>query len=316
MPSDLSPLTVPTLDVDAESTQRALHAARAPAAAVAAPRPDVRQVLQAARLAARELGVAPHPDLLRHACLVRFAASAWPLQDFHRCVLTCVAGHWLGVGQPYGLLEEGPAVFQVVEARGACSGVRERETEGDFRTDIPALRPAFRPEALSLSCCLNHARASVGLVDVAALAAALPQGLLDVAMQERFSQALPAALALRGSSGAGADERCALLRQTPLGWLASIDLSCTRPARAGDAAALQVLREIEGLARGGATWLGLQPGEVLFLRNRQVLHAEHAGRGERRMLRGYWRQSLIALGNFAGSDTPGMFSVARALRTA
>lgn len=314
MPSDLSPLTVPTLDVDAESTRRALHAARAPAAAVAAPRPDLRQVLQAARLAARELGVAPHPDLLRHACLVRFAASAWPLQDFHRCVLTCVAGHWLGVGQPYGLLEEGPSVFQVVEARGPCSGTRERDADADFRTDIPALRPAFRPEALSLSCCLNHARASVGLVDVAALAAALPPRLLEVAMQERFSQSLPPALALRGC--AAPDEHCALLRQTPLGWLASLDLSCTRPARAGDAAALQVLREIEGLARGGATWLSLQPGEVLFLRNRQVLHAEHAGRGERRMLRSYWRQSLIALGNFAGSETPGMFSVTRALRTA
>ncbi len=307
------PLSIPTLDVSAESVTRALRAARAPAAAVAAQRPDIRVVLQAARQAARELAVPPHPDWLRHACVVRFAASAWPVQDFHRCVLSCIGAHWLGAGQPYGLLEEGPGVFQVVDGRAqAAAALPDPAAPAEFRSDCVGLRPAFRPEVVSLTCCLNHAHALVGVVDVQGLVAELPQGLRDIAMQERFRNARPA---WPGCCAGMSGQAVALLRDNPPhGVMAMLDLASTCPARPGDAAALQVLREIARLARARANWLAPQPGEILFLRNQHVLHAERSGRGERRFLRAYWRQSLLALGNFAGTEVPAMYSCARTLR--
>lgn len=302
-------LAIPTLDVAAESVQRALQAARAPAAAVAAARPDVRAVLQAARAACKELGGESRSDLLQRACLVRFAPAAWPAQDFHRCVLTCVAAYWLGAGQPFGWLEQGPGVFQAIE--GGASEMSASQPDEGFHTTAAALRPAFQPEVLSLSCCANRARDAVGLVDVDALLRDLPGALRDVASQERFCHTVAGGTAAGAVSGPRS-----LFWNSPLGVMAALDLRRTRPARAGDAAALRVLRELDALARQRAVWLAPQTGEVLFLRNHRVLHALRGAHGQRRMLCTQWRGSLLALGNLAGTQVPGMFSIARAMRTA
>ncbi len=307
MPVGTFPLAVPTLDLDAESVRRALQAARAPAAAVAAVRPDVRAVLPASRAARREFGAAPHAELLQHACLVRFAASAWPVRDFQRCVLTCVAAHWLGAGQPFGWIENGPGVFRVLESDAVAAAAQPLGQR--FHTADAGLRPAFQPEVLSLSCCLNRARAGIGLVDVDSLLAGLPAGLRETALQQRFRHAVGTGI----EEGADSAPR-SLFWNSPRGAMAALDLARTRPARPGDAAALQVLREVDLLARQRAAWLQLQPGEVLFLRNHRVLHALHGSAGPQRMLSARWRGSLLALGNFAGTGTPGMFSMARAQR--
>lgn len=297
-------LTIPTLDVDGEAVQRALQAARVPAVAVAAVRPDIRAVLLATRAACKEIGAAPRPELLRPACLVRFAGSAWPAREFHRCVLTCVAAHWLGAGVPYGWVERGPGVFRVLEA-GDGAAV-EPAREGSLRTCDAPLRPAFRPEVLSWTCCVNRARPMVGVVAIDSLFASLPDGLREVALQERFCHVA----AEPGSGPAGSP--CALFWNSPGGLMGACDLGATRPARPGDVAALQVLRELDARARQGAAWLQLQAGEVLLLDNRRALHALRCAPGACRMLFGQWRGSLLALGNFAGTGVPGMFSAARA----
>lgn len=297
-------LTIPTLDVDGEAVQRALQAARVPAAVAAAVRPDVRAVLLATRAACKELGAAPRPELLRPACLVRFAASAWPAREFHRCVLTCLAAHWLGAGVPYGWVERGPGVFRVIEA--IDGGVAEAAPEQGLRTCDAALRPAFRPEVVSWTCCAHRARPMVGVVDVGSLFTGLPDGLREVALQERFCHAAA------GPGGITVGMPCALFWNGPGGVMGAVDLGGTRPARPGDVAALQVLRELETRARQGAAWLQLQAGEVLLLDNRRALHAVHCSAGGCHMLFGQWRGSLLALGNFAGTGVPGMFSAARA----
>ncbi|WP_297908487.1 TauD/TfdA family dioxygenase [Thiomonas sp.] len=304
-------LSVPTLEVRAESVRRALHAARAePQSLVAQPVP-LRIVQQAAREAIRELGAAPRPELAERACLVRFDPEAWPVLDFHRCVLTCVAAHWLGAGHAFGLFELGQGVFQPVEPGCRASAVARGAAESGFHTELAALRPAFQPELVSLSCCSNRVRGSVGVVDAAEVFEALPAALREVAQQERFCHGVDPAL---GAACHGSSEPRSLVRRLQHGVLACADLALTRPARAGDASALRVLQEIDAAARDRAVWLQLQPGDVLFLRNHRVLHAARAPHGAWQALRVYWRQSLIALGNFAGTTSPGMFSAERALR--
>jgi hypothetical protein len=311
MSSATRSLPIPTLDVDGDVVQRALLGARAPAAAVAAARPELRSVLAAARAACRQLGAAPRPELLHQACLVRFDAAAWPERDFHRCVLTCVAAHWLGAGQPFGWLEQGAGVFRPLETADIAAA--SQPPAEAFRTAAAALRPAFQPQVLSWTCCANRARSAIGVVDVDSLVAALPAGLRETARQARFRhEPAPVAAAAAGSASAPSG----LFRNSPLGTLAALDLSCTIPARCGDAAALQALREIDSAARQRAAWLVLQPGEVLFLRNHRVLHAVRWQPGACRMLCAQWRESLLALGNFAGTGLPGVFSMARLLRPA
>ncbi len=312
MPPALHALNIPMLEVGAQSVGRALQAARIPAQAVAAAHPELRAVLQAARAAARELGAAPCPELARHACLVRFDAQAWPTQDFHRCVLNCVAANWVGAGQPMGWQEQGPGVFRVLESVGAASAARGDAPAGSaFQTLDAAMRPSFQPEMLSYCVCANRARAGAGLLDVGELYEALPPALREVAMQQRFCHAADAAL---GPTCSGLSEPRSLFWKSPQGMMGALDLALTRPARAGDAAALRVLCEIGELARAHATWIELRPGEVLLLRNHALLHAWRAAQGHWRVLRTAWRQSLLALGNFAGTGQPGMFSAQRALR--
>ena len=306
MSSATRSLPIPTLDVDGDVVRRALLGARAPAAAVAAARPELRSVLAAARAACKHLGAAPRPELLHQACLVRFDAAAWPDRDFHRCVLTSVAAHWLGAGQPFGWLEHGPAVFRPLETAEVAA--ESRQPGEAFRTAAAALRPAFQPQVLSWTCCANRTRSAIGVVDVDSLVAALPAGLRETARQARFRhEPEPAA---DGSASAPSG----LFWNSPRGTMAALDLSCTIPARCGDAAALQALREIDAAARQRAVWLVLQPGEVLFLRNHHVLHAMRWPPGACRMLCAQWRESLLALGNFAGTGMPGLFSMARLLR--
>lgn len=304
-------LSVPTLEVGAELLRRALDAARVPAQSLAAHPVALRAVQQAAREAVRELAVAPRPELAQRACLVRFDPEAWPALEFHRAVLTSVAAHWLGAGQAYGLLEQGPGVFQPVEPGGRVGAGAQGAAQESFHTEMAAFRPAFQPELVSLSCCANRVRGGVGVVDAAELFDALPPALRECAQQERFCHDVGASL---GPACALSSEARSLVRRLDDGVLAALDLGGTRPARAGDAAALRVLEEIDAAARRRAVWLQLQPGDVLFLRNHRVLHAWRAPHGAWRALRVYWRQSLIALGNFAGSPTPGMFSAERALR--
>ncbi len=308
-------LSIPTLEVGAESVRRALQAARVAPQSLAAHPVPLRIVQQAAREAVRELAAAPRPELAQRACLVRFDQGAWPALDFYRCVLSCVAAHWLGAGQPYGLLEQGPGVFQAVEPGSRAAAGQQLGGEGRFHTELAAFRPAFQPELVSLTCCANRVRGGVGVVDAAEAFDALTPALREVAQQERFCHGVDAAL---GAACAGSSEARSLVRmldrESEQGVLAALDLACTRPARAGDAAALRVLQELEAAARERALWLQLQPGDVLFQRNHRVLHAWRAPQGAWRALRVYWRQSLIALGNFAGSPTPGMFSAERALR--
>ena len=307
MSSATRSLSIPTLDVDGDAVHRALLGARAPVSAVAAARPELRSVLAAARAACRQLGAAPRPELLHQACLVRFDAAAWPERDFHRCVLTCVAAHWLGAGQPFGWLEQGPSVFRPLDTADIAA-VSQPPAEV-FRTAEAALRPAFQPQVLSWTCCANRTRSAIGVVAVDSLVAALPAGLRETARQARFRHE-------PGTADVSASAPSGLFWNSPRGTMAALDLCCTIPARCGDAAALQALREIDAAARQRAVWLVLQPGEVLFLRNHRVLHATRWQPGACRMLCAQWRESLLALGNFAGTGMPGVFSMARLLRPA
>lgn len=303
--------SVPVLEVGADPVRRALRAARvAPHAPGTSPAP-LRLVQQAARDALRELGIAPRPELARRACLVRFDPCAWPALEFQHCVLTSIAAHWLGAGQPFGMLEQGPGVFQPVQPGSSSPASHDARADACFRTEHAALRPAFQPEFVSVTCCANRARGGLGVVDAGEVFEALPPASRELALQERFRHGVATSVA---ATGIGLSEPRALFRALPDGVMAALDLSRTRPARDGDAGALRVLEEIDAAARARATWLQLQPGDVLFVRNHRVLHAWRAPRGSWQARRAYWRQSLLALGNFAGSEVPGMFSAGRALR--
>lgn len=220
--------------------------------------------------------------------------------------------------QPFAMIEEGEDAqvkpFMEVRPRpDAPANSNATSAEFRFHTDNAVLPAWLRPRWISLACLVNEANAATGLVSVEALSDGLPITLQQAARQCRFVCAAPPSF---GAEAFSESEPRPLLFDMPDGVHAAFPTYRTRPFDPDDEVAVEVLREIERLANEQATWVNLQPGQILQFDNARAMHSRKPINGERLLLRAYWRDGLHELDRHAETDLAYFFSAKRALCTA
>ena len=222
-----------------------------------------------------------------------------------------------GSGQPFGMIEEGEDAevkpFMEVRPRpDAPTNSNASTAEFRFHTDNAALPKELRPKRISLACLINEARAATGLVAVEALSENLPLVLRYATRERSFVCATPPSF---GTEAYAESEPRPLLFDTPDGVEAAFSTYRTRPVDPADEVAIEVLREIERLANELATWIVLEPGQILHFDNARSMHARKPINGARLLLRAYWRNGLRELDRHAETDMAYIYSAKRALMT-
>lgn len=222
-----------------------------------------------------------------------------------------------GSGQPFGMIEEGDDAevkpFMEVRPRpDAPTNSNASTAEFRFHTDNAALPKELRPKRISLACLINEAQAATGLVSVEALSEHLPPVLRYATRERSFVCATPPSF---GADAYAESEPRPLLFDTPDGVEAAFPTYRTRPVDPDDEVAVEVLREIERLANELATWVVLEPGQILHFDNARSMHARKPINGARLLLRAYWRNGLRELDRHAETDLAYIYSAKRALMT-
>lgn len=227
-----------------------------------------------------------------------------------------ITGKMCGSGHPFGIIEEDSTSvvkpFMSVQPRvDAPANSNASNEEFRFHTDNAVLTECLRPRRISLACLVNEANAATGVVSAEAISAGLHPALARVARQHRFVCAAPPSF---GAQAACESEPRPLLFDMHDGVHVAFPTYRTRPFDVTDDVAAECLKEIERVAKENASWINLQPGQILHFDNARAMHARQVINAlPRRLLRGYWRNSLQELDRLAATEHAYYFSAVRAL---